>query len=58
MRLYQGVVLDETLPGSGASGDFTREWCLRRLYQVVVLECLMRLYNGVVLEETLPASCA
>ena len=40
------------------------EWCLRRLYQGVVLSettrewCLRRLYQGVVLEETLPGSGA
>ena len=45
-RLYQGVVLEETLPGSGAWEDFTRKWCL------------MRFYQGVVLDETLPGSGA
>ena len=46
MRLYQVVVLEKTLPGSGAWEDFTRKWCL------------MRFYQGVVLDETLPGSGA
>ena len=44
--------------------ETTREWCLMRLYQGVVLEettrewCLMRLYQEVELNETLPGSGA
>ena len=37
-------MLEETLPVSCTWEDFTREWCLLRLYQ------------GVELEETLPGS--
>ena len=48
-------MLEETLPGSGALGDFTREWCLRRIYQGVLLEETL---PGMVLDETLPGSGA